>query len=62
MVSFFFITAVLPGDPKRGYPTMTTSTVTARIKGDAQHYVEGITSDYMFHIITQYFQLLLTSL
>ena len=28
------------GAPKRGNPTMTTSTVTARRKGDPQHYVE----------------------
>jgi hypothetical protein len=26
-----------PGGPKRGNPTMTTSTVTARRKGDPQH-------------------------
>ena len=29
------------GGPKRGNPTMTTSTVTARSKGGPQHYVEG---------------------
>ena len=29
------------GGPKRGNPIMTTSTVTARRKGDPQHYVEG---------------------
>ena len=29
------------GGPKRGNPTMTTSTITARRKGDPQHYVEG---------------------
>ena len=29
------------GGPKRGNPTMTTSTTTARRKGDPQHYVEG---------------------
>ena len=30
------------GDPKRGNPTMTTSTVTARRKGNPQHYAKGI--------------------
>ena len=30
------------GGPKRGNPTMTTSTVTARTKGTPQHYVEEI--------------------
>ena len=28
------------GGPKTGNPTMTTSTVKARIKGDPQHYVQ----------------------
>ena len=28
------------GGPKRGNPTMTTSTITARRKGDPQDYVE----------------------
>ena len=28
--------------PKRGNPTMTTSTITTSRKGDPQHYVEGI--------------------
>ena len=31
------IVAVFPRGPKRGYPTMTTSTITARKKGDPQH-------------------------
>ena len=35
------IAAVFPRGPKRRNPTMTTSTVTARRKGDPQHYVEG---------------------
>ena len=35
------IAAVFLRGPKRGNPTMTTSTVTARRKGDPQHYVEG---------------------
>ena len=42
---FFFnasaTTAVFPGGPRRGNPTMTTSTITARRKVDPQHYVEG---------------------
>ena len=29
------------GGPKRGKPTMTKSTITAKRKGDPQHYVEG---------------------
>ena len=29
------------GGPKRGNPTMMTSTVMARRKGDPQQYVEG---------------------
>ena len=33
--------AVSPRGPKRGNPSMTTSTVTARRKGDPQHKVEG---------------------
>ena len=32
---------LFPGDPKRGNPTMTTSTVTVRRKGVHQHCVEG---------------------
>jgi hypothetical protein len=31
------IAAVFPRGPKRGNPTMTTSTITARRKGDPQH-------------------------
>ena len=31
------------GGPERVNPTMTTSTVTARKKGDPEHYVEGKT-------------------
>ena len=34
--------AYSPAAPKRGNPTMTTTTVTARRKGDPQHYVEVI--------------------
>ena len=34
--------AVFPVGPKRGNPTMTTSTVAAKEKGDPQHYVGGM--------------------
>ena len=34
------IVAVFRRVPKRGNPTMTTSTIGARRKGDPQHYVE----------------------
>ena len=36
------ITAVFSRGPKRGNPTVTTSTITARRNVDPQHYVEGI--------------------
>ena len=32
------------GGPKRGNTTRTTSSITARRKGDPQHYVEGKTA------------------
>ena len=35
-------TDVFPGDKKREIPSMTTSTVTARRKGDPEHYAERI--------------------
>ena len=40
----FFVESLGPisqAGPKRGNPTMTTSTDTDRRKGDPQHYVEG---------------------
>ena len=36
------------GGPKRGNPTMVTSTITARRKGDPQRYVTGIKFTYNF--------------
>ena len=45
--SFYkIIAAVSPGGPKSGNPIMTTTTVTARRKGDPQHHVEGIDLKY----------------
>ena len=41
---FSNITDVFPGAPKRGNPTMMTSTVTARRKGDPQHMLRGFFS------------------
>ena len=38
---FSKIVTVFQGGPKRGNPMMTTSTVTARRKGDLQYSVEG---------------------
>ena len=38
---FSNIITVFPRGPKRGNPTATTGTVTARITRDPQHYVEG---------------------
>ena len=50
---------VFPEGGERENPTMTTSTVTARTKGDPQHYVEGInkyihTSMYIYIYIYLY--------
>ena len=38
------------GDPKRGNPSMTTSTVTAKRKGGPQHYVEGKMTRTILHM------------
>ena len=36
------------GGPTKGNPTMTTSAVTAKRKGDPQHYVEGMSLHMYF--------------
>ena len=41
------------GGPKRGNPTMTTSTVTARRREDPQHFVEAINLQWGFGIPVQ---------
>ena len=45
---FSNITAVFPGGSKSGNPTMTTSTVMARRKGDPQYFDEGKIKIYVY--------------
>ena len=52
------------GGSKRGNPTMTTSTITVRTKGDPQHYVEAKRAQHLtfdgfndtFHYFLDHFQ------